>query len=269
MSQDPASAVLEGYRDAVVIAQPWGGLGDNLQFSTLPERFAELGLPVFISDRNAARNPEIHDLVWGCNPHVSGISTLPANAGACRGEAFARLPPLTDFIARIEASHGLPPRNLLPKLYYRPKPRPDAEGLILIDVRSTSITPPAAELRDYVERTIRLFGYAPALCRRASLARRVAEADPRAGAFADLPIASIFDYCDVLHACRAFITINSGAMSMAAALRGDAALPVIHSFASAVQFNRRNFIYPSVEYYVSGSGFRPPLRRRLQKLLGR
>ena len=34
-----------------ILAQPWGGLGDNLQFSTLPEKFSEKNIEVFISDK--------------------------------------------------------------------------------------------------------------------------------------------------------------------------------------------------------------------------
>jgi hypothetical protein len=268
-SRGPDEANLAAYGEAVVISQPWGGLGDNLQFSTLPERFAELGLPVFISDQNATRNREIHDLVWARNPHVRGVSPLPPNAGSCRGDAFAGLPPFTNFISRVEESHGLAPRNLLPKLYYAPRPRPDVADLVLIDVRSTSVRPPAGQLREYVTRTIRLFGYDPTRCRLVTLATAVARSDPAIGSFAALGVSSIFEYCDVIHACRALITINSGSMSMAAALRRDAPRPVIHSFATDRQFNRRNFIYPNVEYYVQGVTLRSGLLGRLKRMLPR
>ena len=46
-----------------ILYQPWGGLGDNLQFSTLPEMFSKLGYEVYISDKNAYRSVEIFDLV--------------------------------------------------------------------------------------------------------------------------------------------------------------------------------------------------------------
>jgi hypothetical protein len=263
----PDAASLEAYGEAVVISQPWGGLGDNLQFSTLPERFAELGLPVFISDRNATRNREIHDLVWACNPYIRGVSPLPPNAGSCRGEALAGLPPLTNFISRVEESHGLAPRNLLPKLYYAPASRPDVADLVLIDVRSTSVRSPASQLREYVSGTIRRFGYDPGQCRLVTFARPVARSDPAVGAFPRLGVASIFEYCDVIQACRALITVNSGSMSMAAALRRDAPRPVIHSFATDRQFNRRNFIYPNVEYYVKGVSLRTTALERLTRML--
>ena len=39
----------------IVISQPWGGLGENLMYSTLPERFAAVGIPSYISRKNALR----------------------------------------------------------------------------------------------------------------------------------------------------------------------------------------------------------------------
>jgi hypothetical protein len=32
----------------IIISQPWGGLGDNLHFSTLPELFSKKGYEVYI-----------------------------------------------------------------------------------------------------------------------------------------------------------------------------------------------------------------------------
>ena len=63
----------------IVIEQPWGGLGDNLQFSTIPELAHSLGIKVFISNRNCYRNLDIKKLVWDMNPFISGFSDLPGN----------------------------------------------------------------------------------------------------------------------------------------------------------------------------------------------
>ena len=58
----------------VIIDQEWGGLGDNLQFSTLPELLSAYGYEVYISTNNAYRNPEIKSLVWDKNPFVAGFA---------------------------------------------------------------------------------------------------------------------------------------------------------------------------------------------------
>ena len=36
----------------VYFGQPWGGLGDNLQFTTLPRLFSEKGVDFFVSQHN-------------------------------------------------------------------------------------------------------------------------------------------------------------------------------------------------------------------------
>ena len=50
-----------------------GGLGDCLQFSTLPEQFSkQQGRDTYVLDESHFRNKEIYDLVWGCNPYIKG-----------------------------------------------------------------------------------------------------------------------------------------------------------------------------------------------------
>lgn len=52
--------------DKIIIYQPWGGLGDNLQYSTLPELFNEKGIKCYIHVDNSTRNDnEVYDIIWG------------------------------------------------------------------------------------------------------------------------------------------------------------------------------------------------------------
>ena len=69
-------------KDYVRIGAWHGGLGDSLQFSTLPEQFyKQQGRETFVADGCTFRNEEIYDLVWGCNPYVRGVQEGPRNAG--------------------------------------------------------------------------------------------------------------------------------------------------------------------------------------------
>lgn len=54
----------------------WGGLGDNLQVSTIPRRFYEkFGYKgVYISNSVPWRNKEIKELVWDLNPYIAGFT---------------------------------------------------------------------------------------------------------------------------------------------------------------------------------------------------
>ena len=62
----------------------FGGLGDHLQFSTLPEEFFKKfkkKVKIYIFENSSFRNKEIYDLVWKKNPFVIGMSKLKPNSG--------------------------------------------------------------------------------------------------------------------------------------------------------------------------------------------
>ena len=66
----------------VLIKAYHGGLGDCLQFSTLPEQFSkQQGRDTYVLDESNFRNKEIYDLVWGCNPYIKGVKSGHWNAG--------------------------------------------------------------------------------------------------------------------------------------------------------------------------------------------
>ena len=78
--------------DDVLIGAWHGGLGDSLQFSTLPEEFyKQQGRETYVADGCSFRNKEIYDLVWGCNPYVKGVKEGERNAGDIPDIQFASL----------------------------------------------------------------------------------------------------------------------------------------------------------------------------------
>ena len=66
-----------------VYLKAWhGGLGDALQFSTLPEEFEkQQGRKTYIVADAPFRNEGIYDLVWDKNPYVHGKKFGEWNAG--------------------------------------------------------------------------------------------------------------------------------------------------------------------------------------------
>ena len=58
-------------KNKVIFGQPWGGLGDNLAYSNLPQLYSQAGKEFYISRFNYVRNKEIYDLVWKRNPFVN------------------------------------------------------------------------------------------------------------------------------------------------------------------------------------------------------
>jgi hypothetical protein len=101
-------------KDAILY-QPWGGLGDNLQFSTLPELYYKQDINFYVSENNVYRNEEISKLVWETNPYFKGYTNATPNCGSIVG-AYKNT--CNNFIMNIEFMHELPPTNILPKLYY-------------------------------------------------------------------------------------------------------------------------------------------------------
>lgn len=59
----------------------YGGLGDHLQFSTLPESFHNNGYETYISSKSVFRSIETFDLIWGKNPYIKGFSDESPNCG--------------------------------------------------------------------------------------------------------------------------------------------------------------------------------------------
>lgn len=120
----------------IIISQPWGGLGDNLQFSTLPKLYSEMGHDVYISTKNTYRNLEIYDLVWKLNPYVKGVIDEEPNAGECKGYQIGED---TQFIKNIERMHGFHNSpNKYPIIYYKPKLIESMATTVIYDMTSIS-----------------------------------------------------------------------------------------------------------------------------------
>jgi hypothetical protein len=236
--------------EKIVISQPWGGLGENLMYSTLPERFAALGVESYTSSRNALRNPEIGHLVWGLNPFVRGVSEDSPNAGSSKG--ISPLLANSPFIARIEAAHGLEPVSCYPKLYYRANKRADVEQAVLIDVSSVTVPHRRSGLAKYIDFVLSRYAYHRSSVLQVRFSKPVAaNHNNHPLVFPPFTPRTLLEYCDAIVSCRAFITVHSGAQAMAVALRRDASTPTIHCYCTPAQFNVRDFIFPNVEYHIA------------------
>jgi hypothetical protein len=213
----------------IIISQPWGGLGDNLQYSTLPELYSKLGHKVYISSTNAYRNPEIYDLVWKLNPYVSGISDAPANAGACKHYINN---PEYSFVKNWELAHGLVNGYRdYPVVYYVPNIIQDLSNVVLYDVTSISTNPHDDTIdscfksifNTYIDSTIKKIEFTKINNRVLSnFSHEI------------YTINTIFDMCDALYSCKAFIGLFSGSSVLAAALKQYSQSPELHIFKPSI-----------------------------------
>ena len=126
----------------ICIYQQYPGLGDHLQHSTLPRLYSSLGNKVYISNRCQYRNQEIKDLVWGCNPYVSGFSDMEPNAGlSCdniQQQAVKVWKSTACSLENIEFSHGFVLRKSSPEVYYQPKAMFGLDDCLILD--ATALT---------------------------------------------------------------------------------------------------------------------------------
>lgn len=211
-------------QNAIVIAQPWGGLGDNLQFSTLPELYAQLGFDVYISSANAYRNPEIYDLVWKHNPYVKGVADLPANAGSCMfgGEA-----PTADYMTNIELGHGLTHGyRKYPVIYYTPTIVSELADVLLYDTTSITQAPSEESVRASFES---VFSKHPGVPIHRLEFSKIGNRPVRGLEHKAYKINSIYDLCDAIYSCKIFLSLHAGSAVLASAVKENRANPLIYT----------------------------------------
>lgn len=213
-----------------VITEQWGGLGDALAYSTLPESFFRyFGKKTYVSNFYNARNAEIARLVWGCNPYVVGWSSQAPNAGSA--VAYEWLEGQT-FIENVETSHGLPAMNTRPKVYYQPKQNPILRDKFLIDLSATTLSrgpyylSPAilerkvAQLIDtYGSRNVNFVQHVNLRSVDTHSLGVTTPLEDKFTAIPRLPVNSIFEFADALSSARGLIGLHSGAVALAAAIR--------------------------------------------------
>lgn len=225
----------------IVIHQGWGGLGDNLQFSTLPELYSGLGYKVYISDKNAYRNPEIYDLVWKLNPYIEGISGAEPNAGGCKGY-FQR--PM-DFISEIEYNHGLSGYRKYPVVYYKPTLIPELSNTLLYDLTSVSENPDDTQINFSFET---VFNKYPDLSIKKLQFEKIGNKETSYFNHDTYIIKSIYDLCDVIYSCKVFVCLFSGAAVLASAIKQDASSPEIYCFHHPNFINNPVYKFNNIRY---------------------
>ncbi len=210
------------------IAAYFGGLGDSLQFSTLPELFSEAGHNVYVWDKAYFRNPEIKELVWDLNPYIKGTKPGTWNAGDTP-ETWKVLH--SSCISNWEMLHGFEPTNRLPKIYYKPNHLISYGDVVLIDLSSIStvydidaLTARVREIKKdkFPDKKIVQVTFKKDLnCYIAPPGRTTTD---RVFNFYDvidekLEIQSIFEYCDLMNSCYGLISLHNGASHLSSAIK--------------------------------------------------
>jgi len=201
--------------ERVVLIENFGGLGDNLQFSTLPEEFKlqkDLDFYIHTSTYDSLRNKEIFTLVWEMNPFFKGVTDKPPNAGRVH-----RYPTKENMVCDIETLHGLECKNDNFKIYYEPKKQNDIE--ILFDLSSTSLRNNYLENFETLKRVVHEILYDNySNIHFVEFKNLTSE---NYNQIYEIPnskkivVESIFDYCDVISGCKNFVGLQSGGSHLA------------------------------------------------------
>jgi len=234
----------------IILCEFYGGLGDNLQFSTLPEEYTKRGYDVYIHPRSVCSNKEIYDLVWGMNPYVKGIKDGNINAGT-RTWWPSNVPQLEEnsFIETMELRHGLEKTNKYPKIYYEPKIRDELKNTIIIDLNSkneaNNILQNIGKYKEEIakivnnESKIAVLNYTKIGFNNATFFDE----------YDVINIDNIYELCDVIASCSKYVCGFSGTACLASAIKKDNIEPNIHCLCyNRVQEHWCIFGFPNIDY---------------------
>lgn len=250
------------------IAAYFGGLGDSLQFSTLPELFSEAGHDVYVWDKAYFRNPEIKELVWDCNPFVKGERAGQWNAGDIPGLKYENLS--GNVISNWETLFGFKPTNKYPKIYYEPKDTSKARNSILLDLTSISGDYRGYSVSEAVDKLVSMYPGRSIyqLTFHNSLnnppaSNKIQEpwSSPNNQRFLyndfeseKIVVNSIFEYCDMIYSSDVFITLHSGGHAVSSAIKEYNSDLEVHSIIRKVDYDycipRGFFLFDNIKYSV-------------------
>ena len=199
-----------------------GGLGDALQFSTLPEEFyKQEGRKTYIVEDAPFRNQEIYDLVWGKNPYVHGKKEGTWNAGDLAEIPYQQLcmdgKGTGNMISNWELFHGLKPVNTHPKIYYEPEIHDGFKDVFIVDYSSTTIDYDQNELKRILEDTKKEYPDKRFLS--VDFVKSVSSNSYDIDYDGYVEVESIFRYCDLIASSYGILTLSSGASHMSSAIK--------------------------------------------------
>lgn len=182
-----------------------GGLGDMLQYTTLPELFYRHGSKCYLSKNSYYRNSGIKDLLL-MNPYLYGESDFVPNGGSVIYNGWDY--ELNNIIKLQEKNHGFEVFNELPIIYYKPKFIIEYIDKNIIDFGCNS----ANGLYDYDK----MGNFLENLDNKQSYV--LIDNIKNNGIIKTIKPKDIFDFCDILYSCNSLTTVFSGASSLASAI---------------------------------------------------
>jgi len=202
----------------LVIQIPFGGLGDHLAYSSLPELLWEQkGIKTFISNKSVFRSKAICDFVWGLNPYV----TFTDEKGWFTYKPLENnYPTLDEYFQKLFDLGG----NGCPKVYYKPRIIEQIRGKDIVDPSFG----PAGKANRYYEKDFheRFIDYIRSnigdfvliMHKHAHIRNELQQHIRRAFNPSCYVLSTIEELADVLFSAKNRYLLHSGACSLSAAL---------------------------------------------------
>lgn len=226
----------------LVIQIPFGGLGDHLAYSSLPELlWRQKGIITFISNKSIFRSRAIRDFVWGLNPYIKFVSD---NGWFIHQPLERKFSTLDEYVQNLFDLRG----DGRPKVYYKPRIIKQIEGKNVVDPSFG----PAGKANGYYGKNFhaKFIGYIRGNISdfvliihkhehiRNELQRHVRKTfDP-----AVYSLSTIEELADVLFSARKRYLLYSGAASLSAALGTPSAVLCNKKAASNFQYKINEYI---------------------------
>lgn len=203
----------------IIIYQPWGGLGDNLAHSVIPELCNQKGIKCYLSQHNHCRNQQIYDLIWGCNPYIEKEKKDSKDLSwldRCKIYENKGL----NHVQVVQKTYGFSGEFEYPKIYYKPKLLPEYKDTTFIDFNSISVGYDKNVLKD----KLRIILTRNHIFK--DIINVVHSNVENTSYISDVPITSLdindlFLYCDIIHSAKNIITLNSGITNLSSTIKNQ------------------------------------------------
>lgn len=239
----------------MVLSQPWGGLGDNLQFTTLPRLYSQRGIEFYLSNTNRYMNEDIYDVVWKYNPYVKGISDDPPNIGA----GAPNLPSgvCDNVISASEIRHGFSGDGRYPEIYYKPNKLNELYNTTIVDFSAISTLKYGLYNMDSLFKQIENnLNFSE--CVMVYFKKNLREVRNILLEFSSgltpktIEIESLAHYADVLYSSKSYYSLHSGGHCLAAGIKNKYGNSIeINCFLPGTVKNRREkscYVFDNVNY---------------------
>ena len=205
--------------DVKTIYQPWGGLGDNLAHSIIPELCNIAGYKCFLSKNNAYRNEQIYDLIWKANPFLEkeqpdthDLSWLD-RCGEYENKGL-------NHVQVIQKTYGFNTSFEYPKIYYTPKFLPEYKNSTFIDFNSISV----GYDKDILQNKLRQLMIENKMHDNVFIVThsKIDNTQYKLDFATEIiDINDLFFYSDIVYSCKNIIKLNSGMTNLASTIKNQ------------------------------------------------